>query len=324
MNIIDKVVIVHPIVKSWTGKKKLDPSDIGYNPPKDLVSLGNKRIVPRSTLRPFSSFKKRLERTMLKYGVRLIGGYAVAEDAVDSLTEKLKEFEQEFALIKAEFMQNFGQYVDEQVVNYPDWETSIRTAAAEVSACLEGKFECGYKAYKLIPPESKEKEDDGQGGINDNFIRDDEFVAQAAAEIGALADKAIVRLSGQEQIKQITLNYVKAIRTKLMNLSSLDRAFFGKGVQLVDIVLGEMPPKGVIEGKSRKLLTSLLLFLRDMNGEPQRSDLLAGNLGDPEALMLAMGCAQTPDAPVSGGDSAESAEGEKEEALAVEDEFRWF
>lgn len=321
MQIIDKLIIVHPVTRTWGGKKKLDPSDINYNPPADLVSLGNKRIVPKATLRPFESFKKWMERTMLRFGVRLIGGYAVAEDNIDALTEKLKEFELEFDQLKADFVQNFNRYVDEQVGNYPEWETSIRAAASEVATCLEDKFECGYKAYKLIPPGSQQ--DNGQEDINDKFIHDDEFLAQAAMEIAKMADKSLVRLSGQEQIRPVSLGQIKVIREKLMNLSSLDRTFFGKAVFLIDMVLGEMPPKGYIEGRARKMLTSLLLLLRTMNEEPQKTELLAGSYDDPDSLVKAMGYGDAPNSPESGEDSPDAQEEDQEEP-EKEEELVWF
>lgn len=285
INIVDKIIIVHPTVSFWSGRRKLDPSDIGYNPPEGLVSLGNKRIVPQGALRPFESIKKRLDRTVLKYGVRLIGGYAVPEDCIDELAQKLKAFEQEFANMKADFISNFGQHVDEQVANFPDWENRLRQAAADIEPVLEDKFQCEYRAYKLVPPGS----DSDEQGINDKFIRDEELLSQACTEIAAMADKLVLRLVGQEPIKVTFLNYLKAIREKVLNLCSMERKFFGKLLYLIDKVLGEMPDKGFIEDLDRKKLASLVLLLKNANEEPQKTEMLAGNYDDPEDLVKAMG-----------------------------------
>lgn len=286
INIVDKIVIIHPVINTWGGRKKLDPSDLGdIKPPKDLVSLGNKRIVPKDVLRPFEAFKKRLDRTMMKFGIRLIGGYAVAEENFGVLAEKLQEFEAEFNQMKDDFIRNFDQHVEAQVSAYPEWAGSLRAAAAEVEPHLSEKFGCGYKAYKLIPPESEE---DGNNAGN-RFVKDEEVTSQAVSEISTMADKALVRLSGKEELKQTFLKTVRNIREKLLNLASLDRNFFGGAVRVIDNVLGQMPTKGPIQGRDRKTLTSLLFLLRSLTEETQKNELLAGDYDNPEELIKAMG-----------------------------------
>lgn len=286
INIVDKIVILHPVINTWGGKKKLAPNDLGgYDPPKDLVSLGNKRIVPKAALRPFEAFKKRLDRTMMKFGIRLIGGYAVAEENFGVVAEKLRELEDEFNQMKDDFIKNFDRYVEDQVQSYPEWAASLRTAAAEVEPVLNKKFGYGYKAYKLVPPGSESEKDEE----SKRFVKGEEVVGQALSEISAMADKALIRLSGQEELKQTFLKTVRNIREKLLNLASLDRKLFGGGARIIDTVLGQMPAKGSIEGRDRKTISALLLFLRIISEKPQRDRLLAGDYDDPEELIKAMG-----------------------------------
>lgn len=290
MNIIDKIVIFHPQLRIWGGKKKLTNEEVGaHHLPKELVSLGNKMIVPRSALNPFESFKKRLHRMMLRYGVRLIGGYAVAEDNVQLLKEKLAEFETEFNQLKADFIGDYQKYVDQLVTNFPDWEQNLRTSAEEVYPTLPGKFDFNYKAYKLVPPGSEGSED-AEDDINSRFPSDAEFVDQAAKEIADQADQLLARFSAQEELKQVSLNAIRVIREKLVNLSVLDRKLFGGATHLVNVVLDQMPEKGSINGKERQMLTALLLFLRNMNEQQHQENLANGDYDEPDALIKAMGC----------------------------------
>ncbi|MCF8026680.1 MAG: DUF3150 domain-containing protein [Desulfobacteraceae bacterium] len=324
--IINKMVIIHPIVNTWGGKKRLEAGDLtGVQLPDKLINLGAKKIVPTSTLRPFETFKKQLERTLGKTGIKLIGGYAVAEDNHEAVEETLKEFEQKFEELKADFLQNFPRYVDQQVADWPEWEGSLRAGAAEVLPDLADRFRFGWKAYKLVPPEnSQEKAEQAQDGKGDNFFSDDEVMGQMAREIAMEADKLLMRLASQnqEQIRPVSLNHIrKVIREKLMNLSSLDRTFFGKTVYLIDTVLGEMPTNTYIQERERKMITSLLLLLRNVTEEPYRSELLAGNYDDPDALMMAMGYGVNSNAAAE-QDSEQEAEEEAEEEEA--ETLDWF
>lgn len=50
------VIVVSLNVRIWSGRKKLRPEDLtatGRLPPKELVSLGSKRLCHPDTLRPF-------------------------------------------------------------------------------------------------------------------------------------------------------------------------------------------------------------------------------------------------------------------------------
>lgn len=320
MQIIDKLVIVQPQVKIWTGSTKLDPEDVGgYELPKKFANLGNKKLVPRKTINPLETLKKRTERMLERYGVKLIGGYAVAEEHLDTITEKLRELQSQFNAIKTEFIQEFSQHVDQQCDDFPAYAKGIREAAQDVAPYLEHKFGFDFKAYKLIPP--------GQDGDDANscFPKDEEFVSQAVLEIGKEADEALTRLSQQDEPRQTFLTSLRNyIRSKLLNLSSLDnRQLFGSATIVVDMVLGEMPPKGPIDPRGRRLLTALLMLLRSLNDEFHCNELIAGNYNDPEALMSAMGCNQAPAASQSKQDDASSV-GEVIEQEEQEEEFVWF
>jgi Protein of unknown function (DUF3150) len=56
MSVLQDVVVVSLDVHIWSGRKKLRPEDLtvsGKLPPKDLVSLGSKKIFDPRALKPF-------------------------------------------------------------------------------------------------------------------------------------------------------------------------------------------------------------------------------------------------------------------------------
>lgn len=320
MQIIDKLVIVHPSVNIWGGRKKLESSELGQdlNLPTELINLGSKRVVSKESLRPFETLKKKLHRTIAKYGVQLIGGYAVAEDRVDPLIEEIKKLEDEFAQLKSEFIVNFDQHVKEQTENYPGWAETLQAAATEIQPTLPDKFGFSFRAYKIVPPKDME-EGDLPGGLNQNFVTDDEFVMQATSEVAARADEIIVRLSGHEELKQISLKAIRSLREKLINLSSLDRKLFGGAVAVIDRTLGEMPASGPITGRERKLVTSLLILLRSLDQDTHKTALLNGEYDTPEGLLDGM--RQGEEKPA---DAQEELDEEVDEEEEETEGFVWF
>lgn len=333
MQTIDRMIIVKPQISIWCGQKKLNPEEIGLNPPEDLVTLGNKRIVPKERLRYFDTLKKKVDRILSNYGIKLLGGFAVSEDMVETINSTMQELEKEFLDLRDEFLRNYPDYVEEQVANYPDWEKNLRAAALEVE--LEKKFRFTYKVYKLKPPQEEESEAE----VNNQFITDDEVEEQAVVEIEKLAEKALLTLSGKEKVQQGFLRSIRNIRTKVQNIVTVNRQFFGELIRLIDNVLGEMPGKGEINGQDRKLLTSLLIVVNDLktHWHPIAND----QYDSPDNLLLAVGynlnpasefieAAETEENPASPDSDKESVDVPdvpdvpKQEGTRQAEEFVWF
>ena len=72
-NALTDVIVVSLDVRIWSGRKKLRPEDLttsGRLPPKDLVSLGSKKIFDPKALKPFVDVKRRAETRCQAIGVR--------------------------------------------------------------------------------------------------------------------------------------------------------------------------------------------------------------------------------------------------------------
>ena len=317
MQIIDKIVLIQLNISSWGGRKKLESYEIGYEP-EEFISLGNKRLIPKKYLNPFEAIKKRVERTLASYGVRIMGGYAIPEESADEVREKLEGYRKEYEDAVAEFVYHFREYVREQAQAYPDWEDRLERAADEVHPKLSRKFRFGFTAYKLRPP----VEEDGEDELNNHFVSDEDVQLQSEDEISREAAEALVSVSGREELKQTALRPLKRIKQKITNLTPINRELFGECIVLIDVVLGEMPRQGPIQGKERLLVCAILYVLWKL-GEYRD---IVGSL-DPESLLEETGFDKgLSDPSQSVADSEDNASGQEaeEEAAETEEDFAWF
>ena len=102
---LDKLLICHIDCSIWSGRKKLRPEDFrlangSQLPPKDVASLGSKKICDPEALANFERLKKEAQRLCEQVGVRFLGGYAVPEDRIDQIVPELDRIGQEFAQCK--------------------------------------------------------------------------------------------------------------------------------------------------------------------------------------------------------------------------------
>jgi hypothetical protein len=106
---LDKLVICHIDCAIWSGRKKLRPEDLqlangSQLPPKDVASLGSKKICDPEALAQFDRLKKEAQRLCEQVGVRFLGGYAIPDTRIDQLLPELDRIGQEFARVKQSFI----------------------------------------------------------------------------------------------------------------------------------------------------------------------------------------------------------------------------
>jgi len=320
MQVIDKMVIIQPNISFWSGTKKLDPEDIGYNPPQDLVNLGNKKVVPQWSLRKFETLKKKVDRTLSRYGIRLLGGFAVSEDVVSEVQDYMKQMEDEFMQARDEFLSAFWNLVQEQADNYPDWKFVIYKSASLVYPELFGKFKFGYRAYKIRPPQEEQEAE-----INNEFVSDSEVEEQALSEISEEASEMLKNLAGQSNVRRDSLYRLSKLRGKIKSLLPVDREFLGQTVEMIDRVLGEMPEKGFLSEEQKKLACALVLALYKVSDPDTRGKILNGQYQDMDTLSRDQIRSDSDETPETEGSEAESGTGSEAEAETdSEEEFVWF
>ena len=101
------VIVVSLDVRIWSGRKKLRPEDLtasGRLPPKDLVSLGSKRLCDPDALQPFLQLKRRAEARCQAVGVRFARAFAIPKAAAKPVLSDLNSLAEQFRQARAAFL----------------------------------------------------------------------------------------------------------------------------------------------------------------------------------------------------------------------------
>ena len=124
-NALNDVIVVSLDVRIWSGRKKLRPEDLttsGRLPPKDLVSLGSKKIFDPKALKPFADVKRKAETRCQAIGVRFARAFAIPKAAAKSVVEELNGLAENFKQVRDAFLATY----DEELTRWKDAASRIR------------------------------------------------------------------------------------------------------------------------------------------------------------------------------------------------------
>ncbi|SFC92643.1 Protein of unknown function [Thiohalospira halophila DSM 15071] len=242
----------------WSGRKKLRPEDLrisgGELPPEEVASLGSKKTIDPSHLRPFHRLRKQAERKLSEYGTRFLGGYAVPREKVDQLAGELEDIKREFDVAKHDLIDNYARLVDEWVAEYPAWEQAIRSAVAPVSEVERG-MSFHFRVFNIQPASDDVHATDGLleavQGLDGGLLQD---VAREADDWWERS------LSGKTSVGQRALRPLKDIREKLSGWTFVAE-WPQPLVDQIDAVLEQMPKTGSVEDPQLSELHGLALLL---------------------------------------------------------------
>ena len=135
--ILDQMSVISVDCSIWSGARRLKPEDLalgqgGQLPPEDVVSLGSKKLCNRDVLKPFLRLRELAGRVCSREGVRFLGGYAVADTLVDSISNELDQVQADFERQKQDFLAQYDRHIQEWVSEHPDFAEAIRRAVPEV------------------------------------------------------------------------------------------------------------------------------------------------------------------------------------------------
>lgn len=265
-------------ISLWGARKKLHSEDLKLTssdtlPPKDLASLGSKKIFNPKALSKFEALKKRAHVACGRVGVRFMGGYAVPEAVADDLGKELDSIGAEFALAKSEFIANYQSELDKWIAEHPGWDSWIRAATIPVAE-VQDRINYGWTPAKVSAPDEKpnsvlnSKMTKEAGGLAGRLFR----------EIGEMAIKVRDEsLLGKTKVNRRVLSPIRKIRGKLNGLSFLDKRV-GPVITAIDETLDQMPGDAPVEGIALTALHGLILMLSDAERMKQYGQaILDGN-----------------------------------------------
>ncbi|MDD5278670.1 MULTISPECIES: DUF3150 domain-containing protein [Acidithiobacillus] len=122
------IVFVRPVVKAISGRKKLAPEDLvemyGAVPPKELASLGSKKVIDPDRVKFFLNARSAAERICSKSGVSLSDFYGIPRHKLQSVLKELQNIksavEEQRDLLVAELDDAVEGWVDKNPDAYSE------------------------------------------------------------------------------------------------------------------------------------------------------------------------------------------------------------
>lgn len=134
----------------------LDPQVRAALPPKELASLGRKRVYPAGPLENLRAIRYRAYMALRRFGCSVFGGDAYAVDpalsakVVDTLTKIKEAFDES----KRDFLLSYESRFEDWVKGIdPRWEPVIRAALPSVPE-VERRVSFGWQQFRLAEPAS--------------------------------------------------------------------------------------------------------------------------------------------------------------------------
>jgi hypothetical protein len=263
MSVLQDVVVISLDVHIWSGRKKLRPEDLttsGTLPPKELVSLGSKKIFNPEALKPFAKLKREAEVLCLAKGVRFARAFAVPKSDLRDVLAGLRVLGERFARSREAFLATYEAEREKWKAQYPGYERLIETEFLSKGA-VAARLSFGYQPFSINEVELETDESAVQDRGAGTLVLG--LVGQLYQEVAAEAKEHVSRsLIGRVEVTQKFLRPLRAIREKLAGMAFLD-ATLEPIVKTIDDVLGAIPKEGKLAGLGLEALRGVLALLSD-------------------------------------------------------------
>lgn len=145
----------------WGGETALKADDLDPQvrqalPPKELASLGRKRVYPAGPLENLRAIRYRAYMALRRFGCSVFGGDAYAVDPALSakVVDTLIKIKDAFEESKRDFLLNYESRFEDWVRGIdPRWEPVIRAALPSVPE-VERRVSFGWQQFRLAEPAS--------------------------------------------------------------------------------------------------------------------------------------------------------------------------
>lgn len=282
--VLNGVVVLSLDIHIWSGRKKLRPDDLaapGKLPPKDLISLGSKKIFDPKALKPFCDLKREADSLCSSSGVRFARSYAVPRDKVADLAQQLNGLCARFNTARAAFLDTFDEVKSTWKAQHPGYERLIDTELLP-KASIAQRLAFGYQVFAINTVDADDNlasllESGGANNIANGLL------GQLYLEVGTQARQFVKQsLVGRTSVTQKFLRPVRAMRDKLSGLAFLDPSV-NPLIDAIDDVLAQLPAKGMISGLSLEALRGIVGVLCDPAGMRHHGQLVLSASGLPSS-----------------------------------------
>ncbi len=186
--VLDKVVVVVPDFRQWTGTRAMHEGDfvIGANgklPPKEVTkSLGLKAVIDPLTLRVFGRIKHQADAVLEGCGVRFLSGWAVPEGKAAEVFAELDGIVARYNDEKTAFLASYDANVSDWAARNPGFSREILEGKVDIAAVAE-RISAGYEAFRLQPVTASGAQAlaNRVGGLGGELIADIAQIASCAS-----------------------------------------------------------------------------------------------------------------------------------------------
>jgi len=259
-SVLQDVVVVSVEAHIWSGRKKLRPEDLttsGRLPPKELVSLGSKKVFNPKALKPFAKIKREAESLCLAKGVRFARAFAIPKCELSGVVAGLRSAREDFARERDAFLDAYEEEREKWKARYPGYERLIETELLSKEA-VAARLSFGFQAFAVNEVEFDTRDEAQQTGAGGLVLG---LVGQLYQEVASEAREHMDRsLLGRVEVTQKFLRPIRAIREKLAGMAFLD-ATLDPIVKTIDEVLGGLPQEGKLSGLPLEALRGVLALL---------------------------------------------------------------
>lgn len=183
-SVLDKLCVVTIHNTIWSGARHMRPEDIrlgdgGQMPPKDVATLGSKKICDPKSLNIFRAIDCRMDAACFAVGTRFLKGYAIPDTALDALTTELDEHVAEFEREKRAFLHKYDEGVEKWIATHQEFEAVIRRSVLPATE-VERRLTTGYAVFRIGYAPAAQTEsvlDDKVGGLCETLYREVETEA---------------------------------------------------------------------------------------------------------------------------------------------------
>lgn len=247
--------IVRLDVTIWTARAKLRPEDLPADanlPPKDLATLGSKRLYDPAKMRIFGTLKERARCILGQNGTRFMDAYAIDPKKLDEVMARVGEVKRDFDDAVADLLRDYEHESREWITAHPEWSHIIR-AVMPTPAELARRFHFGYQAFRIsAEPLHESGFDTEMQGL----------VPTAIKEISQMVDEFLRRGDEDKEWTKRTLASVDRILHKVESAVYLDQRLG----QLYDVMrqgADALRQGGYTNAATVTLFKNFLLAIRD-------------------------------------------------------------
>lgn len=202
----------------------LDPQVRAALPPKELASLGRKRVYPAGPLENLRAIRYRAYMALRRFGCSIFSGDAYAVDPAISpkVVDTLRQIKTDFEAARYDFIMNYEQRFEDWVKGIdPRWEPVIRAALPSVPE-VEKRVSFGWQQFRLAEPSQP---------VSSGDTLQEEIAGLGGSVFSQLADMVSIQWNRQKNSlkdasgwKRGIPDSVKAVIEKARNCAMFDPA----------------------------------------------------------------------------------------------------